>query len=71
MKKQKKKTREIKPLMKFNTAFKKYEPDLPLKNSRKKFKIKIVWKWLIFFLIILLIIFGLLILESWLMDRFY
>ena len=56
-----KKTKEIKPVMKFNVGLQKYEPVLPL--TRKKTKIKFEWGFLITLIIGALIILGLFLLA--------
>ena len=60
MKKQKKsknkKVKEISLPMKFNIGLEKFEPELPAGKSNKRFKSEVNWKWLIVFLILLLIL---------------
>ena len=53
MTKNKVKTTELP--MKFNPALNKYEPILPTKNSNKKLKVQIDWRWLIFPLVLLIL----------------
>ena len=48
-----KKVKEIQLPMKYNPGLGKFEPELPLRKTRKKFKLKISW---ILFLILLIAI---------------
>ena len=58
-----KKTKKIKSVelpVEFNPGLKKYEPVLPVRKTRKKFKAEFDWKWIIIILIsiVILTIFG-------------
>ena len=59
----KKKLKEISLPMKYNPGLGKFEPELPLRNTGKKFKLKTNWI-LIVILLLALICFGYIILVS-------
>ena len=55
--KKKSKNRELKEIklpMKFNPATAKFEPELPVRKTRKKFKLKMSWLLLLILLIAIL-----------------
>lgn len=62
-KSKKKKTKYISPSMKYNPGTAKYEPELPLKETGKKFKLKISWI-LILILLVAILCFGYAIISS-------
>ncbi|MEK6859797.1 MAG: hypothetical protein AABX54_03205 [Nanoarchaeota archaeon] len=51
-----KKVEEISLPMRYNPGLGKYEPELPARKTRKKTELKIDWKWLIIFIIIIFIL---------------
>ena len=64
VKKIKNKRKEITLPMKYNPAFQKFEPELPTNNKRKS-KFEVNWKWLILFIIMGLIVFGIFVVGWW------
>jgi len=61
----KKKTKEIKPPMKFNVALQKYEPVLPSSRRKgKEIKFKDSWQWLIVVIICIALLGGVLFLVK-------
>ncbi len=61
---EKEKIKEIKLPMKFNPGFKKYEPELPVKKSNKKLKVKVDWRFIILVIISIIILTGFVFLVS-------
>ena len=66
----KEKTKEVKLKMRFNPGLQKYEPELPLKKTKRKTKVKINWLELVPIIIgVILLMIILFIIMKWLEQK--